>query len=122
MMLAGNSAVGWQSCGAGPCRFAGVAPAVAGHCRGCAPAILAMIPAPSMEAELSDGPHKMIHGLFLTVDTLDDGRMVAIASDGTPQLGHNPVTVLTLESVKSRREAIKWFDEIRVTRPWERRQ
>ena len=62
------------------------------------------------------------HGLYLTTGRTDDGRLLAICSDGTPQLGHHPVTVLLLEVVKSVQEAREWFRRVRVERPWETRQ
>jgi len=62
------------------------------------------------------------HGLFLTYGETEDGRPLAICSDGTPQLGHDPVTVLTIEVVGSLKEARRWFNNVKQTRPWETRQ
>lgn len=62
------------------------------------------------------------HGLFLTYGKAEDGRRLAICSDGTPQLGHEPVTVLTIKVVKSVEQAKRWFNHVRQTRPWETRQ
>lgn len=62
------------------------------------------------------------HGLYLTIGKTEDGRTLAVCSDGSPQFGHNPVTVLTLEVVASEREARDWFKRVRVERPWEIRQ
>ena len=61
------------------------------------------------------------HGLFLSYAKMEDGRNLAVCSDGTPQLGHDPVTVLTLEVVQSFKEAKQWFSEVKKTRPWETR-
>lgn len=62
------------------------------------------------------------HGLFLTYGKTEDGRNLAICSDGTPQLGHDPVTVLTVNIVKSFEQARRWFNHVKQTRPWETRQ
>lgn len=60
------------------------------------------------------------HGYFLTVDKAPDGKggLLAILTDGTPQKGHDPVTVLSLERVKSIREARRWFDKVMIEKPW----
>lgn len=62
------------------------------------------------------------HGLYLTTGRTEDGRMMAICSDGTPQLGHSPVNVLTIEAVKSFEDAQCWFNYVKQTKPWETRQ
>lgn len=61
------------------------------------------------------------HGFYLTYGETEDGRMLAICSDGTPQLGHKPVTVLTLEVVENRKEAKRWFKRVIVEQPWKER-
>lgn len=62
------------------------------------------------------------HGLYLTVGKTDDGRMLAICSDGTPQRDHDHVTVLSLETVPNMKVARAWFKRVRLERPWETRQ
>lgn len=62
------------------------------------------------------------HGLYLTVGRCDDGRMLAICSDGTQQRGHTPVTILTIQVVATVAEARDWFKRVILERPWETRQ
>ena len=62
------------------------------------------------------------YGLYLTTGRTDDGRLLAICSDGTPQLGHKEIKVLTLEVVQSVKEARQWFRRVKIERPWETRQ
>lgn len=66
-------------------------------------------------------PNGIRHGLYLTCGKDGHGRLIAICSDGSPQLGHEGVTVLTLEVVKSPKEARRWFERVRQERPWEAR-
>lgn len=61
------------------------------------------------------------HGLYLTVGPGDRNDLIAICSDGTPQRGHEDVTVLTLGRVKSMKEARAWFARVKKERPWETR-
>ncbi len=74
---------------------------------------------------MTDGPAPnqttIRHGLYLTTGRTEDGRLIAICADGTPLLGHDPVTVLTLECVQSIREAKQWFKKVKLERPWETR-
>ena len=60
--------------------------------------------------------------LVLTTGRLKDGRMLAICSDGSPQLGDAKTTVLSLETVESQEEAEAWFLDVKKNRPWETRQ
>lgn len=62
------------------------------------------------------------HGLYLTTGRDDRGRLIAICSDGTPQRGHDPVTILTLEVVDSERDAELWFEAVKILQPWKARQ
>lgn len=64
---------------------------------------------------------KMRHGLYLTVGPGDRDDLIAICSDGTPQYGHEGVTILTLKRVSSMKEAKVWFKRVRRERPWETR-
>jgi hypothetical protein len=61
------------------------------------------------------------HGYYLTIGKTEDGRTLAICSDGTPQRGHDGVTVLSLEVVASEPEARQWFKRVRKEKPWETR-
>lgn len=61
-------------------------------------------------------------GAFLTVGRAEDGHLIAVLSDGSPQMGHSPVTVLSVETVKSRKAARKWYRQALIDRPWETRQ
>lgn len=67
----------------------------------------------------SDG---LRHGAYLTTGRVEDGRLMAVCSDGSPQWGHAHVTVLSVECVASEAEARVWFDRIMLERPWETRQ
>lgn len=51
-----------------------------------------------------------------------EGALLAICSDGSPQLGHKDVQVLDLEVVDSQEEARKWFELVKITQPWLTRQ
>lgn len=75
----------------------------------------------------------LLHGLFLTVhpvapaedETAEPNRLCVILSDGTPQLGHDPVTVLTLETFPlgtPHTEIQAWRDRMIEEMPWETRQ
>ena len=65
---------------------------------------------------------KPLHGYFLTIGPDPKGRgLLAIISDGTPQMGHDPVTVLSLTVVENEAAARTWFEEVKETRPWESR-
>lgn len=61
------------------------------------------------------------YGLYLTTGQDKQGRLVAIVTDGTPQLGHRNVSVLTLEVVSDDDEAVRWFERMKQERPWEAR-
>jgi len=60
--------------------------------------------------------------IYLTFGKDSQGRKIAIMSLGSPQHGDEMVTVLTLEVVKSTKEAKAWFKRMLVERPWETRQ
>lgn len=62
--------------------------------------------------------------IYLTIDDDPKGRgLVAIMTQGHPQLGDNHITVLTLEvGFKTVKAARKWFKRMKVERPWETRQ
>lgn len=63
------------------------------------------------------------HGYYLTTGPDPKGRgLIAVISDGTPQLGHDPVTVLDVEVVPDVEAARAWFSVAKITRPWEQRQ
>jgi hypothetical protein len=63
--------------------------------------------------------HEPKHGYFLTVGPDPKGRgWLAVLSDGTPQLGHTDIEVLTLEILPTRKAAKKWFRECVITKPW----
>ena len=59
------------------------------------------------------------HGLYLTTGRDAQGRLIAVCSDGTPQRGHSPVTILAVEVVQSVGDAVEWFASIKRSRPWE---
>jgi hypothetical protein len=59
------------------------------------------------------------YGLYMTTGRDEKGRFIAIVTDGTPQLGHQDVTVLTLEVVEDEADAARWFDRMKQERPWE---
>lgn len=62
-------------------------------------------------------------GYYLTVDKSPKGDgYLAIISDGQPQFGHDPVTLLTLEVFKRRADAKPWFHRMIEEKPWETRQ
>lgn len=46
---------------------------------------------------------------------------IAVISDGSPQLGSEAVTVLTVEVVKNMKQAKEWFRRMKIERPWEPR-
>ncbi len=56
------------------------------------------------------------HGYYLTYK-----NGIAVISDGSPQLGHKPVTVLSVERVKGQKAANRWFKQELETKPWIRR-
>jgi hypothetical protein len=60
--------------------------------------------------------------LCLTTGRDEQGRLIAICSDGSPQLGDTHVTILSLEVVQTVSEAQEWFGRMVVERPWETRQ
>lgn len=63
-------------------------------------------------------------GLYMSVGELEDGRVLAVVSDGCLQLGHDPVTVLTLETFPEDTELEviqEWFTKVKETRPWQKR-
>lgn len=71
---------------------------------------------------------EMLHGYYLTVDECKNNRgedtVLAIISDGSPQHGHQPVTVLTLESFPigtPYKKIKKWFQRMKKEKPWEPR-
>ena len=60
--------------------------------------------------------------IYLTTDRNPKGSgLLAIISQGQPQLGDMNCTVLTLEVVQNRKAAKKWFRRMMVERPWEER-
>lgn len=71
---------------------------------------------------LPGGPPPVLKwGYFLTVgqpSSKHDGKRVAICSDGSPQFGHSPVTILSVELVGSIAEAKAWYRWVRRTKPW----
>lgn len=62
------------------------------------------------------------HGLYLTTGRDPAGRMLAMCSDGSPQLGHSVVSILAIEVVSDIDEATDWFKRMKRDRPWETRQ
>jgi|FreactcultureFD7_1027221.scaffolds.fasta_scaffold49227_1 hypothetical protein len=65
--------------------------------------------------------HPIVHGLVLTVCPGDRNDLIAICSDGSPQLGHEDITVLSVERVNSVKAARDWFRRVKKERPWETR-
>lgn len=60
--------------------------------------------------------------IYLTVGKNPKGDgLLAIMSEGQPQMGDEKCTVLTLEVVKDMEEARTWFERMKVERPWEER-
>lgn len=61
--------------------------------------------------------------IYLTWDKNPKGAgLLAIISQGQPQLGDKNCTVLTLEVVPNAKAAKKWFRRMAQERPWETRQ
>lgn len=71
--------------------------------------------------ETIDGPIVLRHGLYLTWGPARDGRMFAIATDGSPQRGHKEVVVLSLAPAETLKQAQEWFKTVSEERPWEAR-
>jgi hypothetical protein len=67
--------------------------------------------------------HKIIHGLVLSAKNVD-GHMLAVISDGSPQFGNDPVTVLTVEkfATDDGAAARAWFERMKIEQPWNERQ
>jgi hypothetical protein len=62
-------------------------------------------------------------GYYLTTAPDPKGRgLMAVISDGTPQLGHDPVTILSVKVVPDVEAARVWFEQAKASRPWEQRQ
>lgn len=64
--------------------------------------------------------------IFLTVarekrQPQNDGY-IAVISQGSPQLGSEQTTILTLQVVRNRKAAMAWYRRMIVERPWETRQ
>jgi len=64
---------------------------------------------------------KLKYGLVLTTGWAKD-RLIAVITDGSPQMGHAEVTILDLKPVDDEEEANVWFEEMKILRPWEARQ
>lgn len=69
------------------------------------------------------------HGLFLTTGEVEPSpgykRILAVISDGSPQHGHEDVTVLTMETFSAITPyAIiqDWFERMKLEQPWEAQQ
>lgn len=61
--------------------------------------------------------------IYLTVGDDPKGRgLIAVMSQGQPQLGDAHCTVLTIEIVKNMKQAKAWFRRMKDERPWETRQ
>lgn len=62
------------------------------------------------------------YGYYLSVGPNPNGPgLLAVMSDGQPQLGHASCEILTVEVLKDRDEAEAWFERMKLTRPWEPR-
>ncbi len=62
------------------------------------------------------------HVIYLTTGKNPKGDgLVAIASRGQPQLGDVTCSILAVEVVPDVEAAEKWFEKMRVERPWEAR-
>ena len=61
----------------------------------------------------------MKHGAYLTYGKHASGKLLAVISDGSPQHGHEDVTVLTVKLVDSPADAKRWFKEMKRERPWD---
>ena len=59
--------------------------------------------------------------IVLTVGRDKKGGLLAIISDGSPQLGDEEVTILSVKVVKNKKAAREWFKRMTVERPWEER-
>ena len=58
---------------------------------------------------------------YLTVGDDPKGRLLAVISEGQPQLGDANVTVLSVKPVKNMKEAKAWYRQMKMERPWEAR-
>lgn len=62
----------------------------------------------------------MKHGIVCTINrNIEDGKMIAVISDGASILGHTDITTLKLREVADERQARDWFKRMRKERPWE---
>lgn len=64
----------------------------------------------------------MESSIYLTVGQDEKGKMLAIISQGQPQLGDQNVIILDVKRVKNMKEARAWYRQMRIERPWETRQ
>lgn len=67
------------------------------------------------------------HGFCLTIGDNPSRKrpakpLLAVVTDGSPQLGHKDVEVLTLETFDTCEQAREWYKEVIVTQPWMTRQ
>lgn len=64
-----------------------------------------------------------LHGLYMTTGPhpRDESKILAVISDGSPQYGHSPVTVLTMDTFDTIDATKSWFVRCKITRPWEPR-
>ena len=60
--------------------------------------------------------------IYLTVDKNPKGNgLLAVISQGQPQLGDDDVVVLDVTTVKNMKAARKWYKRMLIERPWELR-
>jgi hypothetical protein len=58
--------------------------------------------------------------IYVTIDKNPRGPgVLAVISQGQPQLGDQEVTILTFEVLPNRKAAKQWFRRMKVERPWE---
>lgn len=59
---------------------------------------------------------------YLTTGRDSYGRLLAVISLGSPQVGDATTTVCSVEIVKSQAEAKKWYRRMMKEKPWVTRQ
>ena len=61
--------------------------------------------------------------MYLSVDENPDGPgLIAVITQGHPRAGDANCTVLTLEIVEDMAAAERWYERMKVEKPWESRQ
>lgn len=65
-----------------------------------------------------EGHATKIAGHYVSLGRAQDGRLLALITEGHPNAGDEKVTVCSVHVVQDRKEAAEWFAKELTEKPW----